>query len=211
LAWGFYGHRLNLYRRTAPHEGFQILKTWARRMPRGHFVYTSNVDGHFQSAGFAATGILEVHGTLAFMQCTEACGIGIFPTPDEPVALDDATMRAREPLPACPGCGGLARPNVLMFGDADWEDTHASAQAARLQAWLQSVDGARLVIVECGAGTGVPTVRYFCESIAARHGGLLIRINLRDSHVPANQIGLPLAALDALQRLDQRLRKQKNP
>src|SRR6478752_3216688 len=26
LAWGFYGHRLNLYRRTVPHEGFQILR-----------------------------------------------------------------------------------------------------------------------------------------------------------------------------------------
>ena len=26
LAWGFYGHRLNLYRRTVPHEGFRILQ-----------------------------------------------------------------------------------------------------------------------------------------------------------------------------------------
>ena len=25
-AWGFYGHRLNLYRSTEPHEGFFILK-----------------------------------------------------------------------------------------------------------------------------------------------------------------------------------------
>ena len=25
LAWGFYGHRLNLYRRTLPHDGFRIL------------------------------------------------------------------------------------------------------------------------------------------------------------------------------------------
>jgi hypothetical protein len=25
LAWGFYGHRLNLYRSTVPHEGFRIL------------------------------------------------------------------------------------------------------------------------------------------------------------------------------------------
>ena len=26
LAWGFYGHRLNKYRKTAPHAGFSILK-----------------------------------------------------------------------------------------------------------------------------------------------------------------------------------------
>src|ERR1700744_4508975 len=25
LAWGFYGHRLNLYRATIPHDGFSIL------------------------------------------------------------------------------------------------------------------------------------------------------------------------------------------
>ena len=52
LAWGFYGHRMGLYRRTEPHEGFAILRRWADRMPRGGFVYTSNVDGHFQRAGF---------------------------------------------------------------------------------------------------------------------------------------------------------------
>src|SRR5687767_6713263 len=28
LAWGFYGHRLNLYRATEPHRGFGILLRW---------------------------------------------------------------------------------------------------------------------------------------------------------------------------------------
>src|SRR3954447_7539847 len=42
LAWGFYGHRLNLYRTTVPHEGFAALERWTRRMPLGRFVYTSN-------------------------------------------------------------------------------------------------------------------------------------------------------------------------
>lgn len=43
-AWGFYGHRLNMYRETEPHEGFRHLKTWCDAMPNGHFVYTSNVE-----------------------------------------------------------------------------------------------------------------------------------------------------------------------
>lgn len=35
LAWGFYGHRLNLYRKTIPHQGFEVSnassrETWAR-------------------------------------------------------------------------------------------------------------------------------------------------------------------------------------
>src|SRR6516165_2970142 len=33
LAWGFYGHRLGLYRRTRPHRGFRILRRWADCMP----------------------------------------------------------------------------------------------------------------------------------------------------------------------------------
>src|SRR4051794_11112220 len=37
LAWGFYGHRLNLYRRTRPHPGFALLRAWAERRPRGGF------------------------------------------------------------------------------------------------------------------------------------------------------------------------------
>ena len=45
LAWGFYGHRLNLYRDTVPHQGFAILQRWAQRMIHGLFVFTSNVDG----------------------------------------------------------------------------------------------------------------------------------------------------------------------
>lgn len=53
LAWGFYGHRLQLYRDTSPHDGFGLLKKWADKKLHGAFVYTSNVDGHFQKAGFA--------------------------------------------------------------------------------------------------------------------------------------------------------------
>jgi NAD-dependent SIR2 family protein deacetylase len=44
-AWGFYGHRRNLYRGTAPHAGFAILRRWVERMAGGSFVFTSNVDG----------------------------------------------------------------------------------------------------------------------------------------------------------------------
>src|SRR4029079_121117 len=67
-AWGFYGHRLQLYRQTTPHPGFAILKRWAAKMPAGAFVFTSNVDGHFQKAGFADDHILECHGSIHHLQ-----------------------------------------------------------------------------------------------------------------------------------------------
>jgi NAD-dependent SIR2 family protein deacetylase len=34
-AWGFYGHRLALYRKTVPHAGFALLRKWGEAMPRG--------------------------------------------------------------------------------------------------------------------------------------------------------------------------------
>ncbi len=52
LAWGFYGHRLQLYRDTVPHEGFPRLLKLADQMPLGLRHFTSNVDGQFQKAGF---------------------------------------------------------------------------------------------------------------------------------------------------------------
>jgi NAD-dependent SIR2 family protein deacetylase len=68
LAWGFYGHRLDLYGNTASHEGFAILQRWAQRMPHGAFVFTSNVDGQFQKAGFPADRVHEYHGSIHSVQ-----------------------------------------------------------------------------------------------------------------------------------------------
>ena len=70
------------------------------------------------------------------------------------------------PLPSCPRCGGLARPNILMFGDWGWDSVAVRDQQRRLQSWLASVAGARIVVVECGAGTAIPTVRLTCEEVA---------------------------------------------
>jgi NAD-dependent SIR2 family protein deacetylase len=68
MAWGFYGHRLNLYRQTQPHRGFEILKSWIEKLNKPYFIYTSNVDGQFQKAGFADQKIVECHGSLVKKQ-----------------------------------------------------------------------------------------------------------------------------------------------
>jgi len=204
-AWGFYGHRMNLYRATQPHDGFRILLSWAERMAGGYFVYTSNVDEHFQRAGFDAQRVLEVHGSIGWMQCMRNCGAGLFASESSTVEIDETTMRAREPLPACPECGELARPNILMFGDDNWDYARSFEQEERFRRWLQQIDGKRLAIVECGAGTAIPTIRRLCEHVAITHRGRLIRINLRDPQAPAGGIGLASGALAALRAIDELL------
>ena len=73
LAWGFYGHRLGLYRATTPHRGFGTLQRWAEKLEYGSFVFTSNVDGQFQQAGFDRERVIECHGSISHLQCTEPC------------------------------------------------------------------------------------------------------------------------------------------
>jgi NAD-dependent SIR2 family protein deacetylase len=210
LAWGFYGHRLNLYRTTRPHDGFSILLSWAGRMRHGAFVFTSNVDGHFQRAGFPEERVVEVHGSVHWMQCTKDCGIGLFAADPFQVTIDETTMRAEKPLPSCPRCGALVRPNILMFNDWDWDGGRTSMQHGRLNAWLREVDNSPLVIVECGAGTAIPTVRQFCEGVADHLSRTLIRINLREASVPEGHTGLAIGALEGLRAIDERLETVQN-
>jgi NAD-dependent SIR2 family protein deacetylase len=190
LAWGFYGHRLRLYRATTPHDGFLRL----RDLDRPTFVFTSNIDGQFQKAGFA--DVAEVHGSIHHLQCTQN-DCGITPADSLTVMVDEATMRAADPLPACPRCGSLARPNVLMFGDGGWDGARTDGQLAALQRWLDATAARRRVVIECGAGTGVPTVRAFSERLHAR-GTTLIRINVREPEAPSGAIGLSLGAKEAI-------------
>jgi NAD-dependent SIR2 family protein deacetylase len=197
-AWGFYGHRHELYHRTEPHAGFSILLRWALARPCGYFVFTSNVDGHFQRAGFDERRVVECHGSIHHRQCSLPCDDRIWLADDPDVSVNVATMRASEPLPHCTNCGAVARPNVLMFGDHRWLSERTDAQHAAYRRWLEEIDDARLVVVELGAGLAVPTVRYESEQRA----GILVRINPREPEVPSGGICLPGAARAMLQRID---------
>ena len=84
FAWGFFGHRYNLYQKTTPHNGFNILRKWGESKERGYFVFTSNVDGQFQKAGFSEDRILECHGSINFMQCCQPMEhTEIWPVPED--------------------------------------------------------------------------------------------------------------------------------
>ena len=205
LAWGFYGHRLHLYRATQPHAGFSILKRWGEQKRGGYGVFTSNVDGQFQRAGLDEAKITEVHGSIHFLQCFKECGAGIFPADGTKVSVNEVTMRAEGKLPQCPACGGLARPNILMFGDLGWDPSRSSAQEDRLIRWLEGRRSSTLAVVELGAGGTIPTVRMCSEDAVEEFGAYLVRINMREAETPIGQIGLPLGARAALERIDRHL------
>lgn len=194
LAWGFYGHRLALYRGTTPHAGFGLLRQWADRRERGAFVFTSNVDGQFQKAGFSPNQIVECHGSIQYMQCVLPCSQRIWSAAAEQATVDIASCQLTSPLPRCADCGGLARPNILMFNDGSWIGARSHMQQIQLDAWLHK--NPKPLVIEIGAGMAIPRVRHLSE----RHAGRLIRINPADpSMLDERRIQLPLGALAALQ------------
>ena len=197
LAWGFYGHRLALYRETVPHAGFAILRRWMDAMPNGGFVLTSNVDGQFQKAGFDPARVAEIHGSIHSMQCLRPCSDDTWDAAPFTPDVDTATCRLVGELPRCPRCGGLARPNILMFGDDGWLGERYDAQERALQDWIAQAGW--VTVVEIGAGTAIPTVRLLSE----RLGADVIRINAREAHARrADVVGLKGGALATLTALD---------
>ncbi len=201
LAWGFYGHRLNLYRSTKPHKGFDILLKWAKQKNDNYFVFTSNVDGQFQKAGFDENRIYEVHGSIHYLQCSKNCSQNVWFN-NENVVINTNTMRAKQPLPRCPNCNSISRPNILMFSDWSWISTKYDLQEQRLSDWLNENSNKKIIIIEIGAGTGVPTVRFFSERVASNFDSYLIRINLREPHCNlSNCISLSDSALKTLVKI----------
>lgn len=200
LAWAFYGHRLNLYRNTLPHAGYKLMLEFAKKLSGGYFVFTSNVDGQFQKAGFDPECIEECHGSIHHFQCISPCSNHIWDASEEIVSVDEDVFLARDPLPVCPNCGAIARPNILMFGDWKWVSDRSEIQGQNMYDWLyqNSIEKNKIVILEFGAGTAVATVRYQSENIAARYDATLIRINPRDYHVPSGNISIPLGALEGV-------------
>ncbi|CAD5374881.1 NAD-dependent protein deacetylase of SIR2 family [Rubrivivax sp. A210] len=200
LAWGFYGHRLALYRRTVPHAGFQILRRWGQRMAQGAVAYTSNVDGHFQAAGWNT--VAECHGSIHHLQCSRPCSREIWSADDFVPEVDEAACRLVNAPPRCPRCGAIARPNILMFDDFAWAGRRTRDQEAAVDCWLNE-KAERLVVVEIGAGTAIPSVRRFGQSLLRAHGARLVRINPHESAVARSEdVALAGPALATLQALE---------
>jgi NAD-dependent SIR2 family protein deacetylase len=199
LVWGFYGHLLDLYRKTTPHPGYALLQRWCQGPARGGFVFTSNVDGQFQKAGFDPERLVESQGSLQALQCTRGCGQAVFALTSMTVTVDPQTFRSRPPWPTCPRCNKIARPNILMNNDGQFDGSSVNVQQKRFNEWLLSSPPRALVVLECGAATSIPSVRHLGEQIARQFKGTLVRINQTEAEVPPDMsaISLALAPLEA--------------
>lgn len=170
-------------------------------MPLGYAVFTSNVDGQFQKADFDQAAIHECHGSIHHLQCLTPCCNTIWSADEIEPEVNVEQCLLLNTMPTCPHCGGMARPNVLMFTDFEWLEHRQAEQAARLEKWLSSVS--RPVVVEIGAGTAIPSVRHFSQRVIHEFGGRLVRINPREFSVPTRfDVGLASGSSHALEEID---------
>jgi NAD-dependent SIR2 family protein deacetylase len=124
--------------------------------------------------------------------------------------LADENCRLLNDPPKCPVCGGLARPNILLFGDSAWLSERRERQRSRETRWFERLVAieANAVVIEIGAGTARPYVRHFSDSVSWKYGARLIRINPLECQVPsANDVGIAAGALEALLAIDSLLEK----
>ena len=105
-------------------------------------VVTQNIDGLHQKAG--SRRVYELHGNAARFRCT-ACG----------KFYDSRCLTDGAPVPRC-ACGGLIKPEVVLYGE--------SLDEAVVQGAVEAIAGAELLIVGGTSLTVYPAaglIRYF--------------------------------------------------
>lgn len=76
-----------------------------------HSIVTQNVDGLHQRAGSSPDRVIEIHGTMHRVACLHCAW-------EQPTTATLERVRAGEPDPMCPDCGGLIKAATISFGQA---------------------------------------------------------------------------------------------
>jgi NAD-dependent deacetylase len=97
-AWRWYAKRAQVARDAQPNPAHRAIAEMERRVPK-FLLATQNIDGLHHRAGNAK--IVELHGTLRRARCFDCAAHSEWP---EPVGE-----------PVCAACGGMLRPDVVMF------------------------------------------------------------------------------------------------
>lgn len=169
-AWKFYGHRRNLYYNTTPHIGYDLLLDLVKN--KNYFIITSNVDNLFRKASFDRERIVEIHGNIFYNQCT--CSKDLY----ENLTCDYIApiLKINEGIEYCETCGSIARPNIFMFGDQNWNRKRFSLQEENYNNFIENLSG-KTLIIEIGAGTEVPFIRNLSETFSKEIHSDFFRIN----------------------------------
>jgi len=130
--WDFYGLRLHVLGEAEPNDGHRAL---AELEERGWVkaVITQNIDRLHERAGSRA--LVEVHGSISTSSCLD-CG----------TVVPLAEVVELLPVPQCPACGRVLKPDVVMFGELLPAGQIAHAEQLAREAGVMLVVGSSLEV-----------------------------------------------------------------
>lgn len=146
-----------------PNDGHFAIADWLQRHENS-WLLTQNIDGFHRLAGSPIERLIEIHGRLSPIFCSD-CG---YQTQDLNTILHNALP------PLCPECHGVLRPPVVLFGELLPEE----ALSNLYREIEKGFDGVLLV----GTTASFP---YIIEPVmdTKRRGGFIIEINLDRSEL----------------------------
>ena len=201
-SWKVFAQRMKQYKETQPHQGFYLLKKWIKDYQLDYFILTSNIDGHFQKAGFDEGQIRELHGSLSHFQSADPEQYNEIWKND--LNADDILTNLEKGIfPTCPNSELAARPNVYMFRDFTFINTRTKMQEANFQQFLSKNQGKNLLVFEIGSGPHVQSIRMKTRMLKSTYGANVVRINPKDYSIKAPHIGIAKGALETLTEIDE--------
>lgn len=153
LVWEWFDYRRGMLRDIQPNAGHFALAHWERRFESFTMV-TQNIDDLHRSAG--SLNVLELHGNIWRARCLRCSS-----------TFDARETPLEENPPRCLGCGGPARPDVVLFGEMLPDGVFERAEEAATRADLFFVIGTSAVVYPAA---GLPIA-------AKRSGARVIEIN----------------------------------
>lgn len=129
--FNFYKEKL-IYPNAKPNAGHNALAK-LEKMGKLKAIVTQNIDGLHQAAG--SKNVYELHGSVLRNYCTKCNAFY-----DEKFILDS------KDIPTCPKCGGIVKPDVILYEEGLDEATIQGAIMAISQADTLIIGGTSLVV-----------------------------------------------------------------
>lgn len=179
-SWSLIGYLIDMFENTTPHKGYFDLLEIIKQ--KDYFIYTSNIDKQFIKAGYKKDRIVECHGSIYKMQCTDILERENWQTPK--INVDYSKFTLNGDYPKCPNCNKPCRPNLFLFGDFFWISKEYLTQQNNYNKWKESIinSNKKIVVIEIGAGKTVNTLRKESANLAKQNIPI-IRINNSDPEV----------------------------
>jgi NAD-dependent deacetylase len=131
---------------------------------RIHSIITQNIDMLHQKAG--SQTVIEMHGTMQTLTCTQC-----YYKEQTALYLDSFVESGK--IPCCPKCGGVFKPDVILFGEQLPQAAWFKAQREARQCDLMLVVGSSLEVLPVA---GLPMQ-------ALDHGAHLIIVNNAQTYI----------------------------